>query len=207
MHDTVHLVTHSTYTSVLYIFTVYTSCLSVSIKLKFTKLIECGYSNYHYLSSVCVNILFTDSGTMCRCVCSCHAGTWLNEESSKISMLLGSTVVSPYVGMARKQNGGYNGSISVQTPIFHLVVNYTRMKTLRSAVWRCPKLYITLRVFKNVAKVANLEAVKIQFRHLLFLSSSSFFSQPSASTRAIPKTKHPRIVVKFSWHVHFSLSF
>ena len=40
----------------------------------------------------------------------------------------------------------------------------------RSAVWRCPKLYITLRVFKNVAKVANLEAVKIQFRHLLFLS-------------------------------------
>ena len=120
--------------------------------------------------------------------------------------VLGSTVVSPYVGMARKQNGGYNGSISVQTPIFHLAVNYTRMKTLRSAVWRCPKLYITLRVFKNVAKVANLEAVKIQFRHLLFLSSS-FFSQPSAFTRAIPKTKHPRIVVKFSWHVHFSLSF
>ena len=116
--------------------------------------------------------------------------------------------MSPYVGMARKQNGGYNGSISVQTPIFHLVVNYTRIKTLRSAVWRCPKLYITLRVFKNVAKVANLEAVKIQFRHLLFLSSSSsFFSQPSAFTRAIPKTKHPRIVVKFSWHVHFSLSF
>ena len=61
--------------------------------------------------------------------------------------------MSPYVGMARKQNGGYNGSTSVQTPIFHLVVNYTRMKTLRSAVWRCPKLYITLRVFKNVAIV------------------------------------------------------
>ena len=37
--------------------------------------------------------------------------------------LLGSTVVSPYVGMARKQNGGYNASISVQTLIFHLVVN------------------------------------------------------------------------------------
>ena len=58
----------------------------------------------------------------------------------------------PYVGMARKQNGGYHGSISVQTPIFHLVVNSTRLKTLRSvAVWSCPKLYITLRVFKNVA--------------------------------------------------------
>ena len=110
----------------------------------------------------------------------------------------------PYVGMARKQNGGYNGSISVQTPIFHLVLNSTRLKTLRSAVWRCPKLYMTLRVFRNVAKVTNLEAVKIQFRHLLFLS---FFSQPSAFTRAISKTKHPRIVVKFSWHVHFELSF
>ena len=87
----------------------------------------------------------------------------------------------PYVGMARKQNGGYNASISAQTPIFQLVVNSTRLKTLRSAVRCCPKLYITLRVFKNVAKVTNLEAVKIQFRHLLFLSSS-FFSQPSALT-------------------------
>ena len=33
--------------------------------------------------------------------------------------------MSPYVGMARKQNGGYNASISVQTLIFHLVVNST----------------------------------------------------------------------------------
>ena len=40
----------------------------------------------------------------------------------------------PYVGMARKQNGGLNASISVQTPIFHMVVNSTRLKTLRSAV-------------------------------------------------------------------------
>ena len=77
----------------------------------------------------------------------------------------------PYVGMARKQNGGYNGSISVQTPIFHLVVNSTRLKTLRSAVRRYPKLYITLRVFKNDTKVTNLEAVKIQFRHLLSSAS------------------------------------
>ena len=29
----------------------------------------------------------------------------------------GGTVVPPYVGMARKQTGGYNASISVQTPI------------------------------------------------------------------------------------------
>ena len=41
----------------------------------------------------------------------------------------------PYVGMARKQNGGYNASISVQTPIFHLVVNSTRLQTVRSPRW------------------------------------------------------------------------
>ena len=40
----------------------------------------------------------------------------------------------PYVGMARKQNGGYNASISVQTPIVHLVVNSTHLKTVRSAL-------------------------------------------------------------------------
>ena len=38
--------------------------------------------------------------------------------------------MSPYVGMARKQNGGYNASISVQTLIFHLVVNSTRLRQL-----------------------------------------------------------------------------
>ena len=42
--------------------------------------------------------------------------------------------MSPYVGMARKQNGGYNASISVQTLIFHLVVDSTRLKTVRSAI-------------------------------------------------------------------------
>ena len=36
----------------------------------------------------------------------------------------------PYVGMARKQNGGYNASISVETSIFYLVVNSTRLKTV-----------------------------------------------------------------------------
>ena len=40
----------------------------------------------------------------------------------------------PYVGMARKQYGGYNASISVQTLIFHLVVNSTCLKTVRSAL-------------------------------------------------------------------------
>ena len=90
--------------------------------------------------------------------------------------LLGSTVVSPYVGMARKQNGGYNASISVQTLIFHLVVNSTRLKTVRSALWHCPNSTVALRLLENVVKVTNLEVVKIEFRHLpfhlLLLSSS-----------------------------------
>ena len=58
--------------------------------------------------------------------------------------------MSPYVGMARKQNGGYNASISVQTLIFHLVVNSTRLKTVRSALWRCPKSTVALRLLENV---------------------------------------------------------
>ena len=87
----------------------------------------------------------------------------------KCLALLGSTVVSPYVGMARKQNGGYNASISVQTLIFHLVVNSTRLKTVRSALWRCPNSTVALRLLENVVKVTNLEVVKIVFRHLPFL--------------------------------------
>ena len=86
--------------------------------------------------------------------------------------------MSPYVGMARKQNGGYNASISVQTLIFHPVVNSTRLKTVRSALWRCPNSTVALRLLEKVVKVTNLEVVKIEFRHLpilllLLLSSSS----------------------------------
>ena len=92
--------------------------------------------------------------------------------------------MSPYVGMARKQNGGYNASISVQTLIFHLVENSTRLKTVRSALWHCPNSTVALRLLENVVKVTNLEVVKIEFRHLpiLLLLSSFFFSQPSALT-------------------------
>ena len=97
--------------------------------------------------------------------------------------------MSPYVGMARKQNGGYNASISVQTLIFHLVVNSTRLKTVRFALWHCPNSTVALRLLENVVKVTNLEVVKIEFRHLPILLSS-FFSQPSALTRAVLKTKH-----------------
>ena len=114
--------------------------------------------------------------------------------------------MSPYVGMARKQNGGYNASISVQTLIFHLVVNSTRLKTVRSALWRCPNSTVALRLLENVVKVTNLEVVKIEFRHLPILLSS-FFSQPSALTRAVLKTKHTQIAVKFFEDVPFELSF
>ena len=126
-----------------------------------------------------------------------------------ICYILGSTVVSPYVGMARKQNGGYNASISVQTLIFHLVMNSTRLKTVRSALWHCPNSTVALRLLENVVKVTNLEVVKIEFRHLpiLLLLSSFFFSQPSALTRAVLKTKHPQIAVKFFEDVPFELSF
>ena len=121
--------------------------------------------------------------------------------------------MSPYVGMARKQNGGYNASISVQTLIFHLVVNSTRLKTVRSALWRCPNSTVALRLLENVVKVTNQEVVKIEFRHLPFLLLFSFFlsfffsSQPSALTRTVLKTKHPQIAVKFFEDVPFELSF
>ena len=79
----------------------------------------------------------------------------------------------PYVGMARKQNGGYNASISVQTPLVHHVVNCTYPKTVRSALWRCPNTTVALRLLVNVVRVANLGAVGIEFRHLPFLLLSS----------------------------------
>ena len=107
----------------------------------------------------------------------------------------------PYVGMDRKQNGGYNASISVQTLIFHLVLNSTRTKTVRSTLWRCPNSTVALRLLENDVKVTNLEVMKIIF--LFFF----FFSQPSALTRAVLKTKHPQIAEKFFEDVHFEVSF
>ena len=73
----------------------------------------------------------------------------------------------------QKQNGGYNASISIQTLIFHLVVNSTHPKTVRSALWHCPNTTVALRLLVNVVRVTNLEVVKIEFRHLPFLLSSS----------------------------------
>ena len=82
----------------------------------------------------------------------------------------------PYVVMARKQNGGYNASISVQTPIFHLVVNSTHLKTVRSPRWCYSNSTMAPRLLENVVKMTNLEVVKIEFRHLPILLSFFFLS-------------------------------
>ena len=59
----------------------------------------------------------------------------------------------------------------------------------------------------DVTKVTNLETVKIEFRHLHFLLLLSFFYSSSAFTRAVPRPKHSRTVMKFSWQVPFELCF
>ena len=81
-------------------------------------------------------------------------------------MLLGRHGSASLCRVGQKQNGGYNASTSVQTPIFHLVVNSTCLKTVRSALWRCPNTTVALILLENVVKVTNLEVVKIEFRHL-----------------------------------------
>ena len=121
---------------------------------------------------------------ICKCACICVDKTLPFKFIGVALRLLGSTVVSPYVGMARKQNGGYNASISVQTLIFHLVVNSTRLKTVRSALWRCPNSTVALRLLENVVKVTNQEVVKIEFRHLPFLLLLSFFLSSSPASLA-----------------------
>ena len=113
----------------------------------------------------------------------------------------------PYVGMARKQNGGYNASISIQALIFHLVVNSTRLKTVRSPLWRCPNSIVALRLLENIVKVTNMEVMKIEFVIFLFFLIFSFFSQPSALTQSVLKTKHSQIAEKFFEDVPFELSF
>ena len=92
-----------------------------------------------------------------------------------LSVLLGRHGSASLCRDGQKQNGGYNASISFQTLIFHLVVNSTRLKTVRSALWRCPNSTVALRLLKSIVKVTNLEVVKIEFRHpiILLLSSAS----------------------------------
>ena len=67
----------------------------------------------------------------------------------------------------------------ILTPIFHLVVNSTRLKTVRSAHWCCPNSTMAPRLLGNVVKVTKLEVVKIEFRHLPFLLSFFLLLQPA----------------------------
>ena len=87
--------------------------------------------------------------------------------------------MSPYVGMARKQNGGYNASISVQTLIFHLVVNSIRLKTVRSHRWCCPNSTMVPGLLENVVKVTNPGSGENR------LSSSSFSDSSSSSPASL----------------------
>ena len=63
----------------------------------------------------------------------------------------------PYaIGMARKQMAATTEvGISVQMLIFHLVMNSTRLKTVRSALWHCPNSTVALRLLENVVKVTT----------------------------------------------------
>ena len=64
-----------------------------------------------------------------------------------------------------------------------------------------------LRLLVNVVRVTNMEVVKNRVWSSFFFLS--FFSHAAYSTltRAVPRTKHPRIAVKFLEDVPFELSF
>ena len=73
-----------------------------------------------------------------------------------------------------------------------------------------PHLTVARGLLEIVTKVTNLETMKIEFRHLSFLLLSSTRLAPGTwhpNHLAVPGPKHPRRVVKFSWHVPFELSF
>ena len=80
------------------------------------------------------------------------------------------------------------------------------MKTVRSALWRCPNSTVAIRLLENV-KVTNLEVHGENRVSSSSYSTSFFFSQPSTLTRAVLKTKHPQIAMKFFEDVPFELSF
>ena len=82
--------------------------------------------------------------------------------------------------MARKQNGAYNASISVQTPLVHLVANCMHPKIVRSALLRCPNTTVALRLLVNVVKVTNLGSGENRVSSSSFSYSFFFLRQPSA---------------------------
>ena len=72
----------------------------------------------------------------------------------------GRTVVSPYVGMARKQDGGSNECISNYTTITRLEVDFTRFKAPSCRIRTLPWPTRTPTSSEGIAKVANRQAGK-----------------------------------------------
>ena len=91
----------------------------------------------------------------------------------------GRTVVSPYVGMARKQNGGSNGCISNYTTITQLRVGFIRFKAPTCRIRTLPSPTKAPKLPESIAKVVNRQPGKIRFSSF---SSSSFSSSSSSSS-------------------------
>ena len=82
----------------------------------------------------------------------------------------------PYVGLNGKQDGGYIQCISVQTLILPPGGEFYTSKDTLICYLALPHLTVARRLLEIVAKVTNLETVKIEFCHLFFF----FFLLPLA---------------------------
>ena len=80
----------------------------------------------------------------------------------------GRMVVSPYVGMARKQDGGSNGCISNYMTITRLRAGFTHFRAPTCCIRTLPSPTIMFKLSESIAKVANWQPGKTRF-----LSSSS----------------------------------
>ena len=92
----------------------------------------------------------------------------------KNAIYQGRTLVSPYVGMARKQDGGSNGCISNYTTVTRLGVSVTHFEAL---FYHFRVLSLLTRPSKSPvsnAKIAKWQPVKTRF--CCCCSSSFFFS-------------------------------
>ena len=112
-----------------------------------------------------------------------HVGLVVPFLSRRIGPLLGTHGSAfLYVGIVRKQNGGYNDCINVQTPISHLVMNYSRLETLRSALWRCPNQWLhvytrythfytninTFNIYSDIHEARSGVETKIEYFRRIF---------------------------------------
>ena len=94
---------------------------------KFLGLQKSSYSHYKIMAANMSLLISNDPSRSVEAFIHCY---WLTGELF-ITVLAaqeyqGRTVVSPYVGMARKQDGGSNGCISNYTAITQLGTGFTR---------------------------------------------------------------------------------